>query len=122
MFGFVPEFIVVCGPEAKRAAEIDDFRAGIEQGRREFHGYFWRRRQENDGKFRGLYGVGGTGHAFVAVGPSWARFDSGVAAMLHKDRGCAGMMFENANEFGPAVASKSNNADERGHLVIYSLS
>jgi hypothetical protein len=44
--------------------------------------------------------------------------DCGVFAMFEQDRGGARMAFEDASEFGSAIAAISDDSSEGGHWLI----
>ena len=63
---FVPGGVGGGRAQTKSAAQIDDFGAGREEGRRELHGNFRRGGQENDGDAFGAHGFRRAG------GMAWA--------------------------------------------------
>ena len=107
---FVPARVGGGVGQAEGAAEIDDLGAGVEHGRREFHGDFGRRGEENHVQAFGADRIGGAGGARrlgVVDGDGALAL---ILAVFEQDGLGLGMGGEEADEFLTAVAAEADDA------------
>jgi hypothetical protein len=108
--GFVPALVVFGGPEAERAAEVDDADAAVEQGRRKVDGDLGRGREEDGADTGRLNRFRGAGNALRAMIAQGLRPLGGIRAVFEQEGSGAGMAGENALKFNAAIAAEADDA------------
>ncbi len=97
--------------KAEGAAEIDDLGAGVEHGRREFHGNLGRSGEEDNGQVFGANGIRcGRGAARLGIVDGRGAVAL-ILAMFEEDGLGVGVGGEEAEELGAAVAVEADDAD-----------
>ena len=112
---FIPALVDIGSAEAEGTGEVDDAEAGVEEGGGQIDGDFVRSGEEDGGE---LVARGGGGSGFEAEGAgvsARAGTVSGVRAMVEQDGFAIGMVREKADEFGPGVAAKADDAHTERH-------
>ena len=117
---FVPGGVVFRRAEAEGSAEVDHAGPGVEHGPGEFHGDFGRGGEEDQSDAGVLDGLPCRGDGGRSFRVSNGRAVGMVVAMLQQERFDARVMLQNSNEFRPAIAAMSDDADLERQVFDYS--
>jgi len=103
------------------AAQIDYPGTGLKHARRQFHGYFGRRRQEDEFDAGRLDHFGVAGQVFEVIGFTQAGLMGGMLAVIQQQNLDMRVMLQNPNEFRPAIAPVADDGDLALQMFVYSF-
>src|SRR5690349_24791175 len=118
MAGLVPGRVVLGTTQTKRAAEVDDARAGVDQDRGQLHGSLRRGRQENERNLLLFNGLRSKVDMCRTFGRPQRRLVRGIP-VVQKNRRDMGMAIEQAHQFRPTVSAISDNAYPMFHGFLF---